>query len=140
MKLSEAILLGRITIPQMRADDLTSCALGMASNAVGCVPIYSAIKDQWPWLRMPIDVPCKHNVHIPNAMLLIAHLFDTHVMDEGDMTLEKLVDYVRSIEPAEEIDPELSEQYRAEEEAAAEEGALIEASGYQDPAYERNGR
>lgn len=35
---------------------------------------------------------------------------------------------------------EFSEQYRAEEEAAAEEGALIEASGYQDPVYERNGR
>lgn len=29
---------------------------------------------------------------------------------------------------------ELSEQYRAEERAAAEEGALIEASGYNDPA------
>lgn len=35
---------------------------------------------------------------------------------------------------------ELSEQYRAEEEAAAEEGAEIEASGYQFPEYERNGR
>lgn len=34
----------------------------------------------------------------------------------------------------------LSEQLRLEEEAAAEEGAAIEASGYMDPVYERNGR
>lgn len=33
---------------------------------------------------------------------------------------------------------EFSAQYRAEEEAAAEEGALIEASGYNDPATDRS--
>lgn len=34
----------------------------------------------------------------------------------------------------------LAEQMQLEEEAAAEEGRLIEASGYQFPEYERNGR
>lgn len=138
MKLSEAILLGRVTIPQMRAMALSSCALGMAANAVGCEHQYSSIEAQWPWLKKRVDAPCKHAVIIPKATLLIAHLFDTHVMDDCDMTFEQLVDYVRLIEPAEEIDPELAEQYRAEEEAAAEEGAEIEASGYRDPASDRS--
>lgn len=34
----------------------------------------------------------------------------------------------------------LAEQLQLEEEAAAEEGALTEASHYQFPEYERNGR
>lgn len=37
-------------------------------------------------------------------------------------------------------DISLAEQREREEEDAAEEGALIEASGYPDPQYERNGR
>lgn len=138
MKLSEAILLGdslKKADPTifLHPDKSCGCALGGAALAIGMVSlVYPAHSPRFlaafPWF----------NAHYSAE---IGYRYNQVAV--GLMTLEQLVDYVRSIEPAEEStlpDISLAEQYRAEEEAAAEEGALIEASGYQDPAYERNGR
>ena len=55
-----------------------------------------------------------------------------NVKQHNGFTIEQLIDTVE--------DAELAAQYRLEEQDAAEEGAAIEASGYQFPEYERNGR
>jgi len=94
MKLSEAMMLGSTTCKMLPAD-INSCALGCAGNAVG-IPLcvareggwqrLQAIQDRWPWLSDSLSE-------------VIWTLFDNHVCC-GEMTLEQLVDYVRSVEPA----------------------------------------
>jgi hypothetical protein len=99
MRLSEAILSGACTI-SMEQGDIDSCALGGAANAVGvpsCKEIgvsgrYKRILDVWPWLDARIDSG-------PTYMLEITLKFDTDVCT-GNMTMEQLVNYVRSVEPA----------------------------------------
>ncbi len=130
MKLSDAILLGSLTTPPIAGvlhEGIASCALGMAERAIDRVTsrfrLGSSRHDlevtsEWPWLlHVPSHYPC--NCFIPpdlstelpiTAENLIAHLFDTHIMrknlkihkDHTVMTMEDLIEYVRSIEPHEE--------------------------------------
>jgi hypothetical protein len=119
MRLSEAIALGSLTMEKWKAGYLDGCALGMAANAVGCQRDYDRLVEKWPWIggtqRMmlcPVS-SCQHVgygknsdsvMNLPictNVMAcMIAHIFDYHVM-KNDWKLEQLVDWVRSIEPAE---------------------------------------
>lgn len=166
MRLGESIELGSTVVKPMAgvllagAADKAGCALGMAIEAVGHVdgePVpYLAGESGheyrkrnrtvnmelfWPWLAHSIPFPCMCFSHrssrCERGKDVVAHIFDAHVFGKQDWTFKQLLEFVRSIEPAEEIDPELAEQYRAEEEAAAEEGAEIEARGYRDPASDR---
>lgn len=146
MKLSEAILAGSTGIRAIagtrygfKEGSPHGCALGMAEFSIGLFGHPVGAEGNWEWLNQSYTAEffpchCCPTLRGSTYSTVIAQTFNNHVMGRKDWTLEQLVDYVRSIEPAEETDPELAEQYRAEEEAAAEEGALIEASGYADPA------
>lgn len=98
MKLSEAMLLGSVTC-KMEPGNLDSCALGCAGNAVGIPsveqigfkPRWIAISERWPWIRDEVEPRYTYRAAIWGA-------FDGPVCN-GRMTLEQLVDYVRSIEP-----------------------------------------
>jgi|GEM_PF-4481902 hypothetical protein len=59
------------------------------------------------------------------------HIFDTHVMEREQWTYEQLVDYVRSIEPAEETSAPESVPGDEQEEIPEDLG------GYRDPAEDR---
>lgn len=138
MKLSEAIMAGSTLVRQCASpwpgDEAAGkgCALTMAARAMGGSEYLDCFKF-WPWL----DTPEKNKTGSHSFWQIVSR-FDSEVCG-GVMTLEQLVDYVRSIEPPEDTDPgdeqaDLTEQLRLEEEDAAEEGAAIEASGYPDPA------
>lgn len=114
MRLSDAIAMGRVTVEEMQAADITKCALGMACNAVGLDPKmtgedYEGVKAVWPWLSTIVTAPNG----APNyAITIIWRLFDGRVM-AGRMTLDQLIDWVRSVEPSEpepqqEVVPELA--------------------------------
>lgn len=162
MKFSDAMMLGmsaaRLAAGSLARDGAV-CALGAGYCALGWLDeqgnwLKSGKTEGYEreivkWLRSAAEsVPCgcsnDESGYLDSCLLsdgsnraIIAHVFNQHVMGDKTWTVEKLVDYVRSIEPAEESnlpDLPLSEQLRLEEEAAAEEGAAIEASGYPDPA------
>lgn len=98
MKLSDAIMMGSM-LGRMESSDINTCALGVAATAVG-IPLqkalvipdvidrYRAIADRWPWLS-------SNNSEKMNDIM---ELFDNNV-STGHMTLDQLVDHVRSIEP-----------------------------------------
>jgi hypothetical protein len=88
MRLSEAIALGRVTIDNPRASDLTGCAFGMALNAVGHGHFYENIYKQWPWVGMkrgncPICNSKLSNWTVEKVGRIIMHVFDEHVMEDG---------------------------------------------------------
>lgn len=105
MRLSEAILLGRhLVTPTAGSFCETAnnggCALTMGVKAVNGkgIPnhLWGSADSIWPWL----NGACGCGRCSGTYMFHIALLFDCDVMT-GKMTLEQLVDYVRSIEPAE---------------------------------------
>lgn len=98
MKLSDSIILGSTTC-KLKVGDLNVCAVGAAANAVG-LPLMKnsrdfsrleAVYNYWPWLYGDNSSGLRH-------MGEIAYLFDGQVC-RGEMTLEQLADYVRTIEP-----------------------------------------
>jgi hypothetical protein len=129
MKLSDAIVLGRILINPVRFRLLTDngkggCALGMAGVATGlklhsCGPCtvlgirleakddYAVLSKTWPWLDQKItDMPCGCEPcedDCTDQADIITHLFDTHVDCRCGCgwTLEQLIQWVRSVEPEE---------------------------------------
>lgn len=102
MRLSEAIALGRTTIPRLISANLEGCAMGMAANAVSCGLSYLALSKVWPWLYgKSFRCPQCDERGEDNAMNIIVHLFDHHIMWNPDLTLDQLIDWVRSVEPQE---------------------------------------
>lgn len=107
MKLSEAMMLGSVTV-KMVPGDINSCALGAAANAVGIPPIpeafgrdmtrIKAIWKRWPWLQSQ-QCTCGDVFCTGISSFCIAYKFNRHVC-YGTMTFEALVDWVRSVEPA----------------------------------------
>jgi len=106
MHLSTAINMGAVTV-KMKAGDMNSCALGAACNALGahehttCLRNhpnnrYEFLYKHWPW----VDTPGYKTLsgRSCEAFIAIYTRFDSYVV-KGSMTLEQLVDYVRSIEP-----------------------------------------
>lgn len=134
MRLSDAIALGRTLIGSVKGrlfekhgdGNLFGCALGMGVAAVGRQE-QAMERDQheevlsiWPWLEISDLVPkCDCSEKMPhyrvNGFGLIAHMFDHHV--GVDMTMEQLIDYVRSVEPNE---PTIEETATEFVEASAE--------------------
>lgn len=123
MKLSEAILLGS-TVVAPRAggqhfhETQQGCALGMAAVARGCTfravtrPIDDlerrtlGVEGVWgTWVLLPVERPCDcWRIWLRRRMRIkdvIAHLFDYHVMDKKNWTLEQLVAWVETVEPKE---------------------------------------
>jgi hypothetical protein len=111
MRLSDAIALGRTVMTPKQGsfgDSESGCALGMAGKAAG-LRIYDSsfpiepLRREWPWLYatvQPYPCRCARTVQYHTDSLII-HLFDLHVMHIKDWTLDQLIDWVRSVEPAE---------------------------------------
>lgn len=121
MKLSEAILLGSTVLTpkaggQYVAENQAGCALGMAAIARGCsfrrVFRPFAWKDRralgtegiWGhWVLQIVPRPCLcWRFRVPREMRIkriITHIFDHHVMQKKDWTLDQLVAWVQTVEP-----------------------------------------
>ncbi len=121
MNLSEAILLGSTVVTsqagRLRFSETDSgCALGMAAAANGCTfrpasrPVAEKDRrtlnseDIWGnWLLRVVMRPCGcWDFQVPRAMRIkdvIAHLFDYHIMERRNWTLDQLVAWVEMWEP-----------------------------------------
>lgn len=94
------MMLGAVTCV-LEPENINSCAFGAALNAMGVereapgngVSRYWELKQIWPWLCDPAGGPA-----LSVQACGIYQRFDWNVC-RGEMTLEELVDYVRSIEP-----------------------------------------
>lgn len=128
MKLSEAILLGdSLKKPAsylfLSPDGSCGCALGGAALAVGITTLltHPCESDEFmaafPWFTMHIS-----------AEIGVRYF----KVEAGRMVIEELVDFVRSIEPAEDAtsEQEKAEQLRLESIAEEREGTEIYTSGY----------
>jgi hypothetical protein len=124
MKLSDAILLGSTVLTprpggQYYDEQNAGCALGMAAIARGCTfgPARSAVAKQdrrtlgtegvWgQWVLEVAKRPCDcWRFRVPTEMRIkdiIAHIFDRHVMQKKNWTLERLVAWIKTVEPADE--------------------------------------
>jgi hypothetical protein len=127
MKLSEAILLGSTVLApraggQHFSETQQGCALGMAAVARGCTfhsvsrPIDDkdrrtlGVEGVWgDWVLKEVERPCdcwriwmRRKMRIKD---IIAHLFDYHVMDKRNWTMERLATWVETVEPKE-VEPE----------------------------------
>lgn len=121
MRLSDAIATGRVLLEPVEGKVLSGnkgCALGMAGRAAGIklhdyaselyMENYNVLMQYWPFLasRILSEQPCTCR-NGPSRMLdRVIHLFDDHVCRTGDWTLDRLIDYVRSVEPAEQEEPQ----------------------------------
>jgi hypothetical protein len=127
MRLSEAILLGSTVLApkaggQHFSETQQGCALGMAAVARGCTfrTVIRPIDDRerrtlgvegvWgDWVLESEERPCDcWRIWIRRKMPIkgvIAHLFDYHIMDKRNWTLEQLVAWVKTVEP-QEVQPE----------------------------------
>ena len=137
MKLSEAILLGSSMLAprggrQYFAETQEGCALGMAAVARGCTfhTVTRPIDDRdrrtlgaegvWgDWVLEQVERPCDcWRIWLRRRMRIkdiIAHLFDYHIMDKKNWTLERLVAWVETVEPTEtrpEFGPDFVTQHR----------------------------
>ncbi len=116
MRLSEAILIGSTVVKpkagtQFSAEEQAGCAIGMAGVAIGAS--FSSVPDGrregglesiygWEWTGRRVHLPCWCFVFQKKSIAwTITHIFDTHVMLKKNWTLEQLVTWVRSVEPAE---------------------------------------
>jgi hypothetical protein len=96
MRLSEAIALGRVLIDKPQHNTFCKCAIGMGLAAIGhefhirgeegIGSAYFAALDEWPWLFGDCEM------EISRRFVLVM---------KGDLTLEELIDFVRSVEPPE---------------------------------------
>lgn len=110
MRLSEAFMLG-ITTCKLEMRNLDSCAYGCALNAMGVpqtgIPVLEqryevkAVRDRWqkvyelwPWTK-PVDSDWACVSVLASEVWM---KFDFDVC-QGNMTLEQLHDYIKSIEP-----------------------------------------
>ena len=132
MRLSEAILLGSTQLKAVAGvleRDGGGCALGMARRAVNG-PVNVSPNYYWRWLYLTlVPRPCQCQ-RFPDRLRAcdgVTHLFDDHIMAEGSprqpeerWTLEQLVDWVRSVEPADEAEKQALNLYTP---ASAEETA-----------------
>jgi hypothetical protein len=55
-------------------------------------------KRRWPWLREPVPQPCdcKHPELAPYALLVLQHVYDTHVVDRKDWQPQRLENWART--------------------------------------------
>lgn len=120
MRLSDAILLGSTILTpcagrMYSAETQSGCALGMAAIARGCTfrRVFGRFDDRdrrtrgvenvfGYWLLYNISRPCNcASLWVPRKMRIkdvITHIFDYHVMEQKDWTLERLVRWVKRVE------------------------------------------
>jgi hypothetical protein len=143
MKLSEAIRLGSLLVPQPEAGNIEACAITMACLSTGYVksdrPMwedwYSYIAETWPWtVKAAVACPCGRSHMMPpgdgllHGFEVIWGVFDHHVMDDMfgcRMTIEQLADYIATIEPQDEPHEESRENNVREPQAAELRGLPV---------------
>lgn len=117
MKMSDAIATGRVLIKPKRGtigDGLEGCALGMAEAAVfgdwglgrESYQREDELAQEWPFMNKKTSYPCGciWTINPVEVIAVIVHIFDDHVMranNNENWTLDQLIDWVRSVEPAE---------------------------------------
>jgi hypothetical protein len=111
VKLADAILLGSTILKPvpgviLNGDATEGCALGMAYRAIGKTSFWIVQDDflpEWQWaLHKRSVAPCGCPARAygsTKVVWLITHVFNEHVMGDETMSLEQLVDWVRSLEP-----------------------------------------
>jgi hypothetical protein len=102
LSLSAAIALG---LKMIRVPDRTSGKLakfgpfGIALAAENLPLSYIAAMRRWPWLLSPASNLCGCQARaFPNAMALILHLWDHHVVEQRTMSVEELIQWVAAEE------------------------------------------
>src|SRR2546430_2284536 len=119
MRLSDAIAMGRMLLKPRAYTTILGdegCALGMAMAAHGCRSHQEAIAKansltNYSWMHgYPNPAPCKCTPgddyllsRSRTYQAYIAHIFNEHVCGEEDWTMDQLIDWVRSVEPAEDV-------------------------------------
>ena len=54
-------------------------------------------KRKWPWLAQKVPLPCTcKGLITPNAVLVLQHLYDTHVCDRRDWKPQRLENWART--------------------------------------------
>jgi hypothetical protein len=107
VKLSEAMILGSTFIkfdPNIYLVGQCGCLQGAgyaAATGKGFAQ-GSDIAAQWPWLKQDIDDPRFPGKSTCGTYVINAFAF---AIKRGEMTLEEVVDWVRSVEPSEVIEP-----------------------------------
>ena len=125
MRLSDAIAMGRMLAKPCPGAYIRSgpeaCALGMAALAAINLPhvriTSTEILAEWPWLRIVLPIPCECGGET-SVRYIIEHLFDDHVIDRHGCnvwTLDQLIDWIRSVEPAEAEEVQAMELIHANE-------------------------
>jgi hypothetical protein len=120
MKLSDAMMLGSTVVKPTKGfllkewyDGLRGCALGMACYAANVEVRHQdkleEIHRAWTWTKsvvaMPVNLCACRELRWRSASYaqIIAHLFDFHIVAidrlEPVLTIECLVDWIRSVEP-----------------------------------------
>lgn len=115
MRLSEAIRMGSLLVPEPMRGDTRACAIGMGLLSHGKIPVgsstqweyedYERIADIYPWLQN-LSVPCPwcSTHYFMSATEVIWHPFDAHVMSMLDsiglshITLEQLCDWLDTLQ------------------------------------------
>src|ERR1700684_1956321 len=84
----------------------------MAANAIGICDKYVGLEQRWPWLTNEIPYPTfSGNLGAESALTVIYLIFDFDVMHTGKVTLDQLIDWVRSVEPKD--SPEVESQIQS---------------------------
>jgi hypothetical protein len=103
MRLSDSIALGRVLkmhVPRVSRTPEQGCVLqiGLAANGImqSCEPA-SEILRRYPWTRKNTKCPiCTDVAWLDDVAWILVHLNDEHKWN-----LDQMIDWVRSIEPAE---------------------------------------
>jgi len=122
MQLSDAMLLGSTQVKLIpgvlvNKDFSAACGIGAAAIAVGAswedASVDMLAKDSrttgseyiWGWLLHSEKFPCQCFSHRSSqsdiAKFVISHIFDMHVFSRSDWTLEQLIAWIKTVEPAE---------------------------------------
>jgi hypothetical protein len=119
MLLSTAIALGRHLIDKPDGYSYCKCAIGMGLAAIGR-EFHQSGRDssglsaknyalqEWPWLKTR-EVPTiqRDGKTCPGVQAITRAFF---AVERGEYTLDQLIDWVKSIEPEEEVSEQPSEQ------------------------------
>jgi len=123
MRLSDAIAVGRVLVKGFVSrtyfgDGCTACAIGVAQLALGKkIHDDDFVFSQWEWLGKIIKWSCPSpgcwhenckNYGIAAVGHVMRHVAPDDLCHEHNMTFDQLIDWVRSVEPAE-INIEISD-------------------------------
>ena len=110
--LSDAIALGRVFINKPEPGHYRCCAIGMAVAALKGAQCWSSeayglAYKTWPWIAEHTQVPkiaIRHHKYFPHVTYdrvetIISSIF--YDVCAGRVTLEQLIDWIRSVEPVE---------------------------------------